>query len=53
MIIFLSIDPTANGSNSPSAKLSLGVRRIAISVIPGVGTTRYGHIDRKVPDIVR
>ena len=48
MVIFLRIDPMVRGSNPPSAKLSLRVRKNRqLSVIAGVGITRCGHIERK------
>ena len=48
MVIFLRIDHMVRGSNPPSAKLSLRVRKNRqLSVIAGVGITRCGHIQRK------
>ena len=35
------------GSNPLLAKLAVRVRRVASPVIPGVGITRCGHIERK------
>ena len=48
VVRFLRIDPMVNGSNPPSAKLSL---RVILSVIPGVGIMRCGHVKRKDLDI--
>ena len=48
MIRFLCIDPMVSGSSLTSAKLSLS----QLSVIPGVGIMRCGHIERKDLDIV-
>ena len=42
-----------SGSSPTSAKLSPRVRRVASSVIPGVGITRCGHIERKDLDTAR
>ena len=47
MVRFLRIDPMVSGSSLTSARLSLRVRRVTSSIIPGVGITRCGHIDRK------
>ena len=51
----LPIGPLVSGSNPFTAQLSLRVRRVASSlyVIPGVGITRYGHIERKDLDATR
>ena len=50
---FLRIDHVVSGSNPPLAKLLLRVRRVASSVIPGVGITSSRHIDRKDMNIAR
>ena len=36
-----------NGSSPPSAKLSLRVRTVVSSLIPGVGIVKHGYIERK------
>ena len=41
MVMFLCIDPMVSGSSPTSAKLSR-----QLSVIPGAGITRCGHIER-------
>ena len=53
MVRFVRIDPMVNGSSPISAKLSLRVKRVSSSVIPGIGTTRCGHIERKDLDTAR
>ena len=49
MVRFLRIDLMVSGSSPALAKLSLRVRRESrqLSVNPGVGITRCGHIERK------
>ena len=54
MVRFLRIDPMVSDSSPTSAKLSLRVRRVASSlVIPGIGITMCGHIERKDLDTAR
>ena len=53
MVRFLCMGPVVNGSSPTSAKLSLRVRRLASSLIPGVGITRRGHTERKDLDTAR
>ena len=53
MVNFLRIDSMVSGSSLPSAKLSLRVNRVASFIIPGVGITRCGQIERKDLDTAR
>ena len=53
MVRFLRIDLMVSGSNPPSVNLSPAVRRVACSVIPGVGITRCSHVEQKDLDIAR
>ena len=52
MVGFLRIDPMVSGSSPTSAKLWLRVSH-KLSVIPGVGIMRCGHIKRKDLDTTR
>ena len=51
IVRFLRIDPMVSGLSPIPAKISLRVRRV--SVIPGVGNTRCGHIEKKDLDTAR
>ena len=53
MVKFLRIGPMVSGSNPLSAKISLRVRRVINSVIPGAGITRCGQIKGNVLDTAR
>ena len=53
MVRFLHGDPMVSGSNPSSAKPSLNEESRQLSVIPGAGVTRCGHIERKDLDTAR
>ena len=55
MVRFLRIDRMVSASSATSDYLSLRVRRESrqLSVIPGVGITRCGHIERNDLDTAR
>ena len=51
MLRFWRIDLTVNSWNKPSAKLSLSVERLSVTL--DVGITRCGHIEKKDQDTAR
>ena len=55
MVRFSRIDPVISGSSPTSASLLLRVRNEIrqVSVTPGVGITRCGHIEKKDIDTDR
>ena len=53
MARFMHIDLMVSGSSPPSTKISIRVKSLQLSVIPGVGITKRSHIERKDQDIAR
>ena len=53
MVRFLRIDPMVSVSSPTLTKLSLRARRVASSVIPGMGITRCCVVERKEVEAAR